>query len=413
MLLLGAYLISWLAVDVGLPFGLAVLAAMAALGVFGAGFHRVALRRVVGQPTFVLVMITIGAGIAVTAGVSAIFGDNQRLLGDPWGSSAFHVGSITITWVKLSGIVVAAAGLAVYFAFDRYTRWGLAMRATAADEEATLSAGVPVRRVHALTWALAGGLATLGGLFLAGFPMRPRRRLGDAALRAFPPSCSAACRPRSARSRAVPHRGRGGDDLGLRAVVAGDELLRRRPLRRDDRDPAGAALRAAGRQAGGAPVMSRRLALLAFTGFALVLPFGLSASNLTTATFVVIAAIGATGLNVLVGYAGQISLGHAFFLAAGAYTGAVLGGDHGVSAALWIPAAGAVAALFGALVGPDGPAPARPVPGHRHARHRLHRPARAAQRARASRAGRRAGRSRRSSSGRSTSRPARRCSWAA
>jgi len=97
--------------------------------------------------------------------------------------------------------------------------------------------------------------------------------------------------------------------------------------------------------------MSRRVSLLALAGFALVLPFGLSASNLTTATFVVIAAIGATGLNVLVGYGGQISLGHAFFLAAGAYTGAVLG-DHGVSAALWIPAAGVVAALFGALVGP-------------------------------------------------------------
>jgi branched-chain amino acid transport system permease protein len=98
--------------------------------------------------------------------------------------------------------------------------------------------------------------------------------------------------------------------------------------------------------------MSRLLALLAFAAFAVVLPFGLSASNLTTATFVVIAAIGATGLNVLVGYAGQISLGHAFFLAAGAYTGAVLGGDHGVSAAVWIPAAGVVAALFGAVVGP-------------------------------------------------------------
>jgi branched-chain amino acid transport system permease protein len=98
--------------------------------------------------------------------------------------------------------------------------------------------------------------------------------------------------------------------------------------------------------------LMRRSSLAAFTAFALVLPFGLSASNLTTATFVVIAAIGATGLNVLVGYAGQISLGHAFFLAAGAYTGAVLGADHGVSAALWIPAAGVVAALFGAVVGP-------------------------------------------------------------
>jgi len=97
---------------------------------------------------------------------------------------------------------------------------------------------------------------------------------------------------------------------------------------------------------------TRRMSLLAFAAFALGLPFWLSASSLTTATFVLIAAIGATGLNVLTGYAGQISLGHAFFLAAGAYTGAVLGADHGVSAALWIPAAGLVAAALGALVGP-------------------------------------------------------------
>jgi branched-chain amino acid transport system permease protein len=186
MLLLGAYLISWLAVDIGLAFGVAVLVAMAALGAFGAGFHGLALRRVVGQPTFVLVMITIGAGIAVSAAIEAIFGDNQRLLGDPWGSSAFDVGGVTVTWVKFWGIVVAAAALAAYFAFDRYTRWGLAMRATAGDEEATLSAGVPVRRVHALTWALAGVMATLGGLFLAGFPSAPSHGLGDAALRAFP-----------------------------------------------------------------------------------------------------------------------------------------------------------------------------------------------------------------------------------
>jgi branched-chain amino acid transport system permease protein len=92
------------------------------------------------------------------------------------------------------------------------------------------------------------------------------------------------------------------------------------------------------------------LALVALV--ALLLPFQLETSALTTATFVVIAAIGATGLNVLTGYAGQISLGHAFFLAVGAYTGAKLGEDLGWSAALWIPAAGIAAGLFGALVGP-------------------------------------------------------------
>jgi branched-chain amino acid transport system permease protein len=98
--------------------------------------------------------------------------------------------------------------------------------------------------------------------------------------------------------------------------------------------------------------MRRRLLLSAVALVMLVLPFQLGTSALTTATFVVIAAIGATGLNVLTGYAGQISLGHAFFLAVGAYTGARLGEDLGWSAALWIPAAGAAAGLLGALVGP-------------------------------------------------------------
>jgi branched-chain amino acid transport system permease protein len=186
MLLLGAYLISWLGVDVGLPFFAAVLLSMVALAVLGSSFHFVALRRVSGQPTFVIVMITIGAAIALTAAVEAIWGSQQRLLGDPWGSSAFHIGGVTITWVKFWGIVVAAIAVAVYFWVDRFTRWGLAMRATAADEEATLSVGVPVKRIHALTWAMAGVLATLGGLFLAGFPNSPNPTLGLAAYIAFP-----------------------------------------------------------------------------------------------------------------------------------------------------------------------------------------------------------------------------------
>ena len=41
-------------------------------------------------------------------------------------------------------------------------------------------------------------------------------------------------------------------------------------------------------------------------------------------------AIGAIGLNLLTGYTGQVSLGHAFFLAVGAYTWAHFGGEHGL-----------------------------------------------------------------------------------
>ncbi len=69
-------------------------------------------------------------------------------------------------------------------------------------------------------------------------------------------------------------------------------------------------------------------------------------------------AIGALGLNILTGLAGQVSLGHAFFLGLGAYTAAWLGAAPGPLAGLglpmwiWLPAAGVVAALVGFAVGP-------------------------------------------------------------
>lgn len=65
-----------------------------------------------------------------------------------------------------------------------------------------------------------------------------------------------------------------------------------------------------------------------------------------------IAAIAAVGLNVLTGYAGQLSLGHAFFVSIGAFTCQYVGGTHGLPMVLWLPAAGLVAALVGAAVAP-------------------------------------------------------------
>jgi branched-chain amino acid transport system permease protein len=85
-------------------------------------------------------------------------------------------------------------------------------------------------------------------------------------------------------------------------------------------------------------------------------------SWLTVLDTMMIYAIAALGLNVLSGYAGQISLGTAFFMGIGAYTAAWLGGSPpqfpgdpaGLSLpfVIWLPAAGIVAALIGALIGP-------------------------------------------------------------
>ena len=187
-LLLGSYLVSTAAVDRGLPFFVAVILGLVTMVVVGIVFQTLVLRRVQGQPVFTVVMITIGLNIILVALVSALFGSAERAngVGDPWGSTGVHVGDVVLLWVKIWSIVVTAVILAGFFVFDRYSRYGLATRATAIDEEAALAAGIPVRRVNAIAWGLAGALATVAGIFLSGAPNVLDSSIADIALLAFP-----------------------------------------------------------------------------------------------------------------------------------------------------------------------------------------------------------------------------------
>jgi branched-chain amino acid transport system permease protein len=93
---------------------------------------------------------------------------------------------------------------------------------------------------------------------------------------------------------------------------------------------------------------------------AAALPFAVPDAELQLLATACVAAIGAIGLGLVTGYAGQVSLGHAFFLGIGAYTAAVVSGDpaereigFGIPNMLvWLPAAGLVAGLAGVLVAP-------------------------------------------------------------
>ena len=103
----------------------------------------------------------------------------------------------------------------------------------------------------------------------------------------------------------------------------------------------------------------KRVAAGAVLMAALLLPFAVADDLLVVLATGFAAAVGAIGLNIVTGYAGQVSLGHAFFLGLGAYTAAFLGGAPGGRAVglglplvVWLPAAGIVAAAAGFIVAP-------------------------------------------------------------
>lgn len=105
---------------------------------------------------------------------------------------------------------------------------------------------------------------------------------------------------------------------------------------------------------------AKRVSAGALVLLALALSAVLTDPALEVLAVAYVLAIGAIGLNIVTGYAGQVSLGHAFFVAIGAYTAAALsgppGGDtigYGISEIwIWLPAAGLVAAAAGVLVAP-------------------------------------------------------------
>lgn len=96
----------------------------------------------------------------------------------------------------------------------------------------------------------------------------------------------------------------------------------------------------------------RVLAILFLVGI-LMVPLNVGNKYvLTILTTAAIAAIAAEGLNLLTGYAGQISLGHAFFVGAGAFAAQFLGGQLGLPLILWLPLAGAFAGFLGGVIAP-------------------------------------------------------------
>ena len=104
----------------------------------------------------------------------------------------------------------------------------------------------------------------------------------------------------------------------------------------------------------------KRLGGALLVGLALLLPFLLEDDLLRLLALGFVASIGAIGLNIVTGYAGQVSLGHAFFLAVGAYTAAAISGDPdgrviglGITfLPVWLLAAGLVAGAAGFLFAP-------------------------------------------------------------
>jgi branched-chain amino acid transport system permease protein len=164
-MLAGAVIVTYLVGPVGFYAG-AILGILAT-ALVGLTAERVAVRPMLGRPVFTIAIITIGLDIVIRVIATAFVGTNLPQVNDPWGLRTSLILGASVEHRHIAMVLTTAVLVTGLFAFLRYTRVGLAMRAAAFDQEAAMAQGVSVGAVFALSWAIAGGLAAVAGVFAA------------------------------------------------------------------------------------------------------------------------------------------------------------------------------------------------------------------------------------------------------
>ena len=375
------------------PLIAAVVVVLAVMIGFGFGLERVVLRPLLGRPVVAVIMATIGARRRAARpdadhlrrrDARAAAADRRRSDRDRPGDACRRSRCWARAWRSLFFLV--------FNWFFKKSRMGVAMRAVADNQQVAQAMGINVERYFALAWAMAGIVSALGGivwgsmlgvdvqLALVGLKVFPVVILGglDSIGGALVGGLIVGIVESLAAGYLDPYVGGGTKDFAPYVLMI--LVLMFRPygiFGTTHRSSACSRCSIAKPESSRPPTAptwrsircrspSGRWSALAVL-FVVVVPLTLHEYYLSILNLIFIAVVGALGLNILVGYTGQISIGHGAFMSVGAYTAANLAVQLGLPFWLTLPAGGLMAALIGVVVGMPEPAHQGPLSRDRHA----------------------------------------------
>jgi branched-chain amino acid transport system permease protein len=159
---------SWsIATTVGAGGIFTVLIAVAAGAAIGMICERLIMRPMLGEPVLSVVLVTIGLAVVLRSLVTIIWGAAPHKFDVPGVERVLDIGGMGIRISQLGVIAVLLLSLAAFWWFLKYSRFGVAMRAVAADENVARLMGISTARVQSVAWACASALAGLAGVFFA------------------------------------------------------------------------------------------------------------------------------------------------------------------------------------------------------------------------------------------------------
>lgn len=140
----------------------------------GLVLERVFIRPMLGEPVFAIVMVTVGLAVVLRGITIMIWGPDPFNFNAGIATDVVYVGSVPFYPAQLYLIGALLVMTAGGWAFLRFSRMGIAMRAVASNETAALLVGISVSRIHAVAWMLSAAIASVAGvLFAANYKLAP------------------------------------------------------------------------------------------------------------------------------------------------------------------------------------------------------------------------------------------------
>lgn len=187
LMMIGAFLALTFINTLGLSYWQAFFLTLAGMAVFGVLLDWVLIGPMVGEPTFAIVMVTIGFGTLARSVVSMVPGWGTDTYGfkTPFADRKLKVAQVVVSWEHLSIISITLLAVLVFYLFFRYTRIGVALQATAQNQLAAVYMGIGIKRVFAIAWAISAVMAGVAGILLAPITF-VHMNMGFIGLKAFP-----------------------------------------------------------------------------------------------------------------------------------------------------------------------------------------------------------------------------------
>ncbi|PLX92656.1 MAG: branched-chain amino acid ABC transporter permease [Desulfuromonas sp.] len=165
-LLIGAWTCWALLVKFELPFYLGFPITLAFMLVFGILLQVLVLRPMIGEPIISVIMVTIGLSMFFQALIAWIFGGYTKAFPTVFETESVNIAGLQIESAYIMSMVVSLVIMVGFYIFFKHSRFGLAMRATAFNQQIAQSLGISVKHVFAAAWAISAVVSALAGVVI-------------------------------------------------------------------------------------------------------------------------------------------------------------------------------------------------------------------------------------------------------